>query len=179
MFHSFLSLLPPLPFICGLGLAGLFLAIINTGFLAMFGALILALGLIFVEELSEGYDVSKLLISAIQEKLSFGVGDIRLVNVTKKLLPRLSYYYVGVSAILLSLAIGLPYIWPYVLWPLAVFLGFAFQIGAMAGPENPLLIPLCWMVAILLYSAEIAVGVFLLTRAKRLIFGMTPKQEWS
>lgn len=164
VFQRFLSLLPFVPLILGFGAAVLFLVIIDSGLLLTLLVLIMALGLIVVEELPEVYAESKILIRAIQGGSSLGVGDVRLLQLTKKLLPRLSFYYLGLSVFLFVLAVVLPIVWSSVLWYFALFIGLFLQTSMAAGPTS-------WLLGILLYAVTITAFVFLVTVAKSRIFG--------
>lgn len=164
IFHRFLSLLPFVPVICGFGMAVLLLVIIESGLLLTLLVSILALSLIIVEESPEAYAESKLLIKAIEDGSNLGTGDMRLLALTKRILPRLSYYYLGLSAFLFVLATVLPYVWLQFLWLFAVGLGSLLQISTTAGPTS-------WMLAILLYAAALTGFVTLAALAKSRLFG--------
>jgi hypothetical protein len=164
IFHRFLSLLPFVPLVLGFGAAALFLVIIDSGLLLTVLVLIMALGLIVVEELPEVYAESKILIKAIQGGSSLGVGDVKLLQLTKKLLPRLSFYYVGLSAFLFVLAVVLPTVWSSALWYFALSIGLFLQTSKAAGPTS-------WMIGIVLYALALTAFVFLVTMAKSRIFG--------
>ena len=164
VFQRFLILLPFVPLILGFGAAALFLVIIDSGLLLTLLVLIMALGLIVVEELPEVYAESKILIRAIQCGSCLGVGDVKLLQLTKKLLPRLSFYYVVLSVFLFALAVVLPIVWSSVLWYFALFIGLFLQTSKAAGPTS-------WLLGILLYAVAITAFVFLVTMAKSRIFG--------
>ena len=164
IFQRFLTLLPFVPLILGFGAAALFLVIIDSGLLLTLLVLIMALGLIVVEELPEVYAESKILIKAIQGGSSLGIGDVKLLQLTKKLLPRLSFYYLGLSVFLFALAVVLPIVWSSVLWYFALFIGLILQTSKAAGPTS-------WLLGILLYAVAITAFVFLVTMAKSRIFG--------
>jgi hypothetical protein len=164
VFHRLLTLLPFVPMILGFGAAVLLLEIIDSGLLLTLLVLIMALGLIVVEELPEVYAESKILVKAIQGGSSLGVGDMKLLQVTKKLLPRLSYYYAGISVFLLALAVVLPIVWSSALWGFAVFFGLLIQASVTHGLVT-------WIAGLLLYAAIVTVFIFLVTMAKNRIFG--------
>jgi hypothetical protein len=164
IFHRLLSLLPFVPLIIGFGAGLLFLMIIESGLLLTSLVLIMALGLIVVEELPEVYAESKTLIKAIQGGSSLGIGDIRLLQVTKKIMPRLSSYYVGLSAFLFAFAAVLPIVWSSALWYFALSIGLFLQTSKAAGPAS-------WMIVLVLLGLAIAAFIFLATMAKSRIFG--------
>jgi hypothetical protein len=164
VFHRLLSFLPFVPLICGFGVAVLLFEVINSGLLLTVLVSILALGLIVVEESPEAYAESKMLIEAIQGGSNLGVGDIRLLAFTKQLLPKLSYYYLGLSAFLFALAAALPFVWAQFLWYFAMFFGYVIQASVTGGLVT-------WLMALLLYAVIITVFVVLVTMAKSRLFG--------
>lgn len=163
LFHKLLTLLPFIPLIGGFGMAALLLIIIDSGLLLTVLVSIMGLSMIMVEESLEAYAQSKLLVKAIRSGSDFGTGDMRLLHLTKKLLPRLSVYYFGLSVFLLALAAVLPYVWSSALWYFAMFFGLMIQASLTAGPTS-------WMTAIFLYAVTITVFVVLVTLAKNRIF---------
>ena len=164
VFHRLLSFLPFVPLICGLGMAVLLLVIIDSGLLLTLLVSILALSLIVVEESPEAYAESRMLIKAIQGGSNLGVGDIRFLALTKQLLPKLSYYYWGLSAFLFALAAALPFVWAQFLWYFAMFFGYIIQASVTGGLVT-------WFMALLLYAVIITVFVVLATMAKSRLFG--------
>jgi hypothetical protein len=164
IFHRFLALMPFVPLIGGFAAAVLFLVIIESGLLLTLLVVMLALTLILVEESPEAYAESKLLLEAIENRSNLGVGDIKLLHVTRRLLPRLRVYYLGLSVFLLTLAAVLPFVWASLLWNFAVLIGYIFQVSAAAGPTG-------WLVGILLYAAVITAFIFLATVTKSRVFG--------
>ena len=165
IFHRLLTLLPFVPLVIGLGAVLLFLEIISSGLLLTLLVLIVALGLIVVEELPEVYTESKNLIKAIQDGGSLGVGDLKLLQVTKKLLPRLSSYYVGLSAFFFASAAVLPIVWASFLWYFALSIGLFLQTSKTAAPA-----PISWFLGIAIYALVILAFIFLVTKAKGRIF---------
>jgi hypothetical protein len=164
VFHRFLALLPFVPLIGGFGVAILLFVIINSGLLLTLLVVMFALTLIMVEESPEAYAQSKILLTAIRDGSSLGVGDVRLLQVTRKLLPKLRVYYLGLSIFLLALAAVLPYVWSSFLWYFAMFIGSMLQLSATLGPTS-------WMLGIVLYAAVITVFIMLVTMAKSRLFG--------
>jgi len=165
VFHRLLTLLPFVPLIIGLGAGVLFLEIISSGLLLTLLVLIVALGLIVVEELPEVYAESKNLMKAIQDGSSLGVGDVKLLQATKKLLPRLSSYYVGLSALFFALAAILPIVWASFLWYFALSIGLLLQTSKTTGPA-----PISWFIGIAVYALVILGFILLVTKAKGRIF---------
>ena len=92
------------------------------------------------------------------------MGDIRFLALTKQLLPKLSYYYLGLSAFLFGLAAALPFVWAQFLWYFAMFFGYIIQASVTGGLVT-------WLMALLLYAVIITVFVVLVTMAKSRFFG--------
>jgi hypothetical protein len=164
IFHKFLTLMPFIPMIGGFGVALLLLVIIDSGLLLTLLVVIMALTLIIVEESPEAYAESKLLLKAIEDRSNLGVGDIRLLHVTRKLLPKLRVYYLSLSVFLLTLASVLPYVWSAFLWDFAFVIGCILQASSVAGPTS-------WVLGILLYAGIVTAFIFLVTMAKSRLFG--------
>jgi len=163
IFHRFLTLMPFIPLIGGFGAALLLFVIIDSGLLLTLLVVIMATALIIVEESPEAYAESKLFLKAIEDRSNLGVGDIKLLQATRRLLPKLRVYYLGLSIFLLALAAVLPYVWSSFLWNFAVFIGYILQVSAVAGPTG-------WLLGILLYAGVVAAFIFLLTMAKSRLF---------
>ena len=164
VFHRLLSFLPFVPLVCGFGMAVLLLVIIDSGLLLTLLVSVMALSLIVVEESPEAYAESKMLVKAFQSKSNLGVGDIRLLKLTVGLLPKLSYYYLGLSVVLFGLAGVLPFVWTEFLWDFALFFGYIIQASITAGPAT-------WLLAIALYAGLITAFVVVATIAKGRLFG--------
>ena len=163
IFHRFLSLLPFVPMILGFGMAVLFLVIIDSGLLLTSLVVIMGLSLIVVEESVEAYADSKLLVEAVEGGSQLAVGDVRLLSLMKRLLPRLTRYYLGVAVLFLVGAVVLPFVWMQFLWYFAVVFGGLIQ-AASTGFVNLFLV-------VGLYAAAVTVFVFLITLAKNRLFG--------
>ena len=142
IFHRFLSLLPFVPLILGFGMAVLFLVIIDSGLLLTLLVVIMGLSLIVVEESVEAYADSKLLVEAIEGGSQLGVGDVRLLSLMKRLLPKLTRYYLGVAVLFFVGAVVLPFVWMQFLWYFAVVLGGLIQ-AASSGLVNWFLVLGC------------------------------------
>jgi hypothetical protein len=149
--------------ILGFGMAVLFLVIIDSGLLLTSLVVIMGLSLIVVEESFEAYADSKLLVEAVEGGSQLAVGDVRLLSLMKRLLPRLTRYYLGVAVLFLVGAVVLPFVWMQFLWYFAMLLGGLIQ-AASTGLAS-------WLLAIGLYAGAVAVFVFLITLAKNRLFG--------
>jgi hypothetical protein len=163
IFHRFLSLLPFVPMILGFGMAVLLLVIIDSGLLLTLLVVIVGLSLIVVEESVEAYSDSTLLVKAIEGGSQFGVGDVRLLSLMKRILPKLTRYYLSVAMLFFVGAVVLPFVWMQFLWYFAVVFGGLIQ-AASTGIANLFL-------TVGLYAAAVTVFVFLITLVKNRLFG--------
>ena len=73
--------------------------------------IIIVLNIIVIEEAPEVYMNFKLFIKAVQNKSNFAEGDAKALNLVRKLAPKISNYYLGISAILIITSVALPYVW--------------------------------------------------------------------
>lgn len=162
IFHRFLTLLPFLPPIMGFVAAVLLLVIIDAGLLLTLLVSVVGLSLIVVEESVEALEESKLLLSAIKSKSDFGVGDVRLLISTKQRLPRLTRYYLILSACLFALAWVLPVVLPQFLW------GFGMTLGMLiwASAYGPI-----YILPVALYALGLTAISYLVRLAKTRILG--------
>ena len=163
VFHRFLSLLPFVPLFLGFGMAVLLFVIIDSGLLLTSLVVIMGLSLIVVEESVEAYADSKLLVEAVEGGSQLAVGDVRLLSLMKRLLPKLTRYYFGVAVFFFVGAVVLPFVWMQFLWYFAMLLGGFIQTASMGLAS--------WLLAIGLYAGAVAVFVFLITLAKNRLFG--------
>jgi hypothetical protein len=159
--------LPILPIFIGLGLGVLFLVVVESGMLLALVLLLLALNLIVIEESPEAYQSSMMLIKAVRNGTKIGTGDFRLLQMTRKLMPKLSNYYLGLSLVLVTFSLTLPYIWSSALWTVAMFIGLIIQSSAVAGAA------LSWIVAVTLFALTIVGVQFLALKAKGRILAFT------
>jgi hypothetical protein len=163
IFHRFLSLLPFVPMVLGFGMAVLLLVIIDSGLLLTLLVVVFGSSLIVVEESVEAYADSKLLVKAVEGGSQLAVGDVRLLSLMKRLLPRLTRYYLAVAVLFFAGAVVLPFVWVQFLWYFAVVFGGLIQ-AASGGFVNVFLV-------VGLYAAGVAVVLFLVTLAKNRLFG--------
>jgi thiol:disulfide interchange protein len=92
------------------------------------------------------------------------MGDLRLLEVTKMILPRLTFYYVVLAVFMFVLAAVFPFAWVDVLLYSMMLFGFAIQMGSIGGPAG-------WMVSLGLYALIIVGLLVLVTLVKNRLFG--------
>lgn len=150
--HSFLLVFPIVVFFASMGL--ILWKILEYGLLLSFFTLIIGINLIVMEGASDAYQNSKTFIKAIQGGTSLGVGDLKVFKMIKKVMPKLSNYYLGLSIFFVASAVMLPYIWSSMLWFLAWFIDLILQVSAPTGVMS-------WQVAVFLFALIlVAIQIF-------------------
>jgi hypothetical protein len=162
--HRFLPLFMMMPFVGAMVLGMTLLLLVSSGLLLALLVVVVSVGLMTVGESFEAYTESKLLIRAMKNGERLGMGDIRLLEVTKMILPRLSFYYVVLAAFLFVLAAVFPFAWADGLLYSTLLFGFVIQAGSIGGPAG-------WMLSLGLYALVIVGLLVLVTLVKNRLFG--------
>jgi hypothetical protein len=165
-----LLVLPLAVFLANLFFILILLKTFEVGLLLPFFLFQMGLNLMMVEDALEAYKWSKNLANAIKIGTSLGVGDLKALNATKKLLPKLSNYYLGLAIFFITSAVVLPYIMPSVILLLAQFASLILQIGASVGFIN-------WLVVTLLFALiSVLFQIFISHVKKKLLMQITEFQ---
>jgi hypothetical protein len=159
--HRFLLVLPMVVLFTSMCFVLIMIKILEYGVLLSFFALLIGLNLIVVEGAFDVYQNSKIFIKAVQDGTSLGVGDLKVLRIMEKLMPKLSNYYLGLSIIFMASSAMLPYIWSSSLLFFAWFIGLIFQASAPTG----------------VISWEVAVFLFVLTLVVVQIFASAVKNK--
>jgi hypothetical protein len=162
--HRFLPLLIMMPFIGAMALGMMLLLLVSSGLLLALLVVVVSVGLMTVGESFEAYTESKLLIRAMKNGDRLGMGDMRLLEVVKMILPRLTFYYVVLAVFLFVLAAVFPFAWTDVLLYSVMLFSFAIQVGSIGGPAG-------WMASLGLYALIIVGLLVLVTLVKNRLFG--------
>jgi hypothetical protein len=131
--HSYLTLLPFVTWIGALAVAYLTLTIFAMGLALGFAAFIFCLALMMVDEAFEIYKNASMLVNAVESRVGFGLGDLAVLSVLKKILPKLRAYYLLLSVAFLASLIALPYVVPAAVMAFAQAVGAVFEFSASAG----------------------------------------------
>lgn len=107
--------------------------VLNIGLLLSLVILIVCLSLIISDDVSEIYKNANVFIKVVKNGADLGKGDLTVLFVLKKTLPRLSLYYLSLAIIFLISSVTLPYILPSALWILAQFAGVLTDFAAFMG----------------------------------------------
>lgn len=148
--YSFLSALPILVFFACLGFILVAWKIFEYGLMSSFFILIICLYLIVVEVAPETYQNTRIFIKAVQRGTSLGVGDLRVFQIVRKALPRLSNYYLGLTISFVTFAATMNYIWPLTLWFLSRLVGLILDAGAVTGFVG-------WQVTVFLFTLTVVI----------------------
>lgn len=165
VFHRFLPLMMMMPMVGCMVLAVMLFFAMGSGLLLAFLVVIVGLSLMTVGESVETYSESKLLINAIESDSKLGVGDIRLLNFMKMLLPRLIYYYIALAVLMFVSATAFPIVWSNILLYFAMLLGLLIQVSVELGPAG-------WFVCLILYGSVIATVYVAAASVKNRLFGL-------
>jgi hypothetical protein len=149
--HSFLSALPLIIVLASLVFILLALRVLESGLLLSLFLLIIYLNLMLVEAASETYQNAKIFIKAINNKADLGVGDLKAFQTLKRVIPKLSNYYLALSILFLTLAATLGYIWSSLLWFFARVVGLILEVYALSGSA------IYFQVAVLLFALMVGV----------------------
>ena len=153
--HRFLPLLPLFVFGASFAFALLLAEAFLLGLVPSLIIVIICLSLIMIEEFFEVYKTANVFIKAINEEADFGMGDVKVLHVVKKALPKACYYYLSLSISFIFLAWALPYIMDPAFWIFSSFIGSIVAISAHANFLSPLVAVL--LLALITVLAQILV----------------------
>jgi hypothetical protein len=148
--HSFLSALPLIVVLGCLVLVPLAWKVIESGLLLSLVLLIICLNLMLIEVASESYQNARIFIKAFNDGASLGVGDLKAFQILKRVLPKLSNYYLALSILLIASAATLGYILSSLLWLFAHVVDLILEISGLAGF-------MAWQLAAFLFILIVAV----------------------
>lgn len=168
-FHSYLTLLPFVSLAGGFAIAYLTLNILAMGLALGFAAFVFCLGLMMVDEVVEIYKNADMLVKAVSTGGGFAVGDLAVLLVIKKLLPKLRAYYILLAIAFLASLVVLPYLVPAAVMAFALVVGVV-EFSASAGVLAP------FGIIFLFAAAEVAV-YFAFREVRRRIFGFPSSQS--
>lgn len=107
--------------------------IVESGLLLSLFVLFFCLNLMLTEIVSEAYKSAEIFIKAVQDKASLGAGDIKVSQILKQSLPKLSNYYLVLSVLFMTFAATLGYFWHSLLWFFARVIGVFWEVSSLAG----------------------------------------------
>jgi len=89
-------------------------AVLETGLLLSLILLLISLNFMLIDVASETYHDAKLFINAIQAEISLGVGDLKVLQILKRTMPKLANYYLFLSVFFFIFAAILNYIMVFI-----------------------------------------------------------------
>lgn len=139
LIHQLLTLLPFFVFVASAAFTFLLIEAFLSGLVLSLIIVIICLNLIIIDELFEVYKTANVFIKAINEEVDFGMGDVRILQVIKKALPKACNYYLSLTISFMFFALALPYVMNPTLWLFSYFIGVILAISAQASFLAPLI----------------------------------------
>jgi hypothetical protein len=159
VFHEFLSFLP---FIVGFTTVGFALALmilVEAGFVLSFCVALFGLNLIVIDDGFEVYENSNTFIRAVQKEAKLGVGDLKVLQLIKEYMPKVSNYYLVLSITFMGFSIVFPYLFPSAIWLFAQFIGLILQVSRIVGV-------IAWVFAVFLFALTVVFVQILASKIK-------------
>jgi len=148
--------------VIGIILAAIFWVVLKYGFALSLFVTVAFLNLIFPDDLAEIYNNAGKIIKAVKNEEKLGSGDLAGLHLLKNILPKMSRYYFYLSAMLLTCAAILPFVWNTIIsfssHLLSSFLFLSYLSGLLG-----------FQLVILLFSLFIVFLRFCIVKIKRKI----------
>jgi hypothetical protein len=162
--HSFLTAFPLVACLISVVIAIVLWKLFVSGLVLSLVALVIGLNLLVVEDASDIYINSKMILKSPQSEIRFGVGDLKGLQILRKALPKITHYYFTLSIVFLILSLVLPFAWNPILLAFTQLLGFIFQISAHTGFMS-------YQVAAILFALGIMIVHLLVSKVKQKLVG--------
>jgi hypothetical protein len=153
LIHKLVSFIPWIAMFASFGFALLALLLISSGLLLTVIVTIISLNFIILEEAAEAYQFSNLFIRAAQHRTDLGVGDLKLVRETRRVLPKLSTYYLVLTILFLAFALSLQIVWPYLAATFFSYSAIVLNTSSFVGTLGPMLVLL--LLALTVFTIQI------------------------
>jgi len=111
----------------------LILKVYEIGLVSNLAILIVCLGLIMVDEASEIFKSTNILMKAFRNKVNLGKGDIAALAFLEETLSKLSVYYLVLAIIFFASFVTLPHISPAIPWVLAQLFSITVELPSFVG----------------------------------------------
>jgi hypothetical protein len=170
LLHSYIWLLPLVAMVGTVAVTYLTLTILAMGLALGLAAFIFCLALMMFDEAFEVYKNAGTLVKAVGCRTGFGVGDLAVLSVLKRILPKLRAYYILLSAAFFASAVALPYVVPAAMMTLAQVTSAAINFSA---PDSVL----AAYVTVLLFAAAEVIVYVTARKVKSRIFGFTSAES--
>lgn len=165
MIHNFLSALPLMVILVCLVSILFAWKVFESGLLLSLVLLIICLNLILLEVASEVYQNATIFIEAFNSEANLGVGDLKVFQTLKRVMPKLSNYYLALSILFLTLAATLGYIWSSLLWFFAQLIGLILEVEILSGGT------IAFQVSVLLFTLMVAAFQIFIWKIKSKFLG--------
>jgi len=159
VFHEFLSFLPLIVGFASLGFALALMILLEAGLMLSFCVALFGLNLIVIDDGFEVYENSNTFIRAVQKEAKLGVGDLKVLQLIKEYMPKVSNYYLVLSITLMGFSIVLPYLFPSAIWLFAQFIGLILQVSRIVGA-------IAWVFAVFLFALTVVFVQILASKIK-------------
>jgi len=166
--HQFLLALPAIALFATSGLLLGMLEIFTSGFMLSFFAIIIGLNLIGIGEAREVYKNSSTFVKAIQKGTNLATGDLKALQLMKKLTPKLSSYYPGLAVFFITSSITLPYVLTSAPW---LFIQSINLMTQFSGFNEIVVLP----VTVILFALSLSIVQLLAFKIKNRIFKFETK----
>jgi len=163
VWHRFLALLP---FACLIIATLLVIAawtLLTNGLLLSAFIVIIGVNVVVLEDAPEVYATAKIFIRAVQNNSNLAKGDLRVLRIIQRMVPKLRNYYIGLTIFFIGAAIVLPYAWE-TLPGFAAWLGNSTQ--QISGVNGTQLV----QTAVILLLLGIAALQFVVFKVKNKVF---------
>jgi hypothetical protein len=176
--HSYLGLVLIVALVGPWAVAYVTLTILAMDLALGLAAFIFCMALMMFDEAFEVYKNAGMLVKAIDSRVRFGVGDLAVLSVVKRILPKLRAYYILLSVAFFASAVALPFVVPAAIMALAqvatAVIDFSAPVGVLAA-----------YVTVLVFAAAEVIVYVVARKAKSRILGFhsaqvqeeTPSQE--
>jgi uncharacterized membrane protein len=114
--YRFLSVLMVVAIGVSFALLPLLMTVIASGFGLSAFIMIVGLNLVVIEEAPDVYEQSGTFCKVVQSGTQFADGDLKVLRLIRKLSPKLSKYFIGLSALFFGFAVTLPFLATSVPW---------------------------------------------------------------
>ncbi|MDH5375285.1 MAG: hypothetical protein OEZ21_05540 [Candidatus Bathyarchaeota archaeon] len=146
--HSLWSL-PLMIFLAGLVSMFFIWKVFEYGLVLSVALLVICINLMLTEVAYEAYQNAKIFVKAFNNKADLGVGDLKAFETLKRVIPKLSNYYLVLSILFLTSAVTLVHTWSSLLLFFAQVIRLIFEaskfivsaLGLAHVPEVVALLP--------------------------------------
>lgn len=151
--HRLLTLLPFVTMFSAFGFALFLFTAVQHGFLLTLSLMVVALAAMNVEEAVETYQNSNTLFQAFKTGREMGTGDLRLLTMTKQILPKVIRYFSCLAALFAMTTVFLLFFWNLLFGVFLEFIALILRISEIVAPFNFLLA--CFLLALTFFVLQI------------------------